>query len=349
MNLKDLSRALGLSQTTVSRALNGYPEVSEATRLKVVRAAEQYNYKPNVRAKALATGRSMSIAHILPSSSKKDISNPVFADFIAGAAAVFARNGYALTLSVVDEVDGSPGSRSLLNDASFDGVMMLAPSVDDHRIAHLNRLGLPFVVHGRSSNITEPYSWVDVDNRRAFQRGVDFLADFGHRRIALINGPDTLDFAFRRRQGYLDALSGRGIDADERLIFSDKMTESYGYAAARDSLTSADAPTAFLCSSIVIAFGVQRAVFDAGLRIGTDISIVTFDDELSYFANGTTEPIFTALRSSVHHAGIEAADMLLRQIANPGSPPDSRLLHADLLVGISTGPVKRSDTAAGIV
>jgi LacI family transcriptional regulator len=318
--------------------LNGYPEVSEATRLRVVKAAEKYNYKPNIRAKALATGRSMSIAHLLPASSKKDIANPIFADFIAGAGEVFARHGYALTLSIVDDGDGGLDSRTLFGQASFDGIIMLAPRVDDPRIGHLCRLGLPFVVHGRSSNATEPYNWVDVNNRRAFQRATEFLADFGHRRIALVNGPENLDFAFRRHQGYLDGLSARGIAADERLMCADTMTESFGYTAAARLLDGNDPPTAFLCASIVIAFGVQRAISDRGMRIGTDVSVVTFDDELSYFANGTAEPIFTALRSSVHDAGALAADMLLAQIANPEAPPANRLLHADLIVGISTGP-----------
>lgn len=85
MNLKQLASELGLSPTTVSRALNGYPEVSEATRLRVTEAARHYNYRPNTQAKRLATGRAMAIGHIIPLSTRHEIVNPVFADFIAGA------------------------------------------------------------------------------------------------------------------------------------------------------------------------------------------------------------------------------------------------------------------------
>ena len=83
MKLKELARILGLSQTTVSRALNGYPEVSEATRARVAEAARRHNYRPNVRARALATGRAMTIGHVLPVSTRHEMVNPVFADFIA--------------------------------------------------------------------------------------------------------------------------------------------------------------------------------------------------------------------------------------------------------------------------
>ena len=85
MNLKELARTLGLSQTTVSRALNGYPEVAEATRRRVLRAAREHNYLPNARAKGLATGRAMAVGHVIPVSSRHEIVNPIFADFIAGA------------------------------------------------------------------------------------------------------------------------------------------------------------------------------------------------------------------------------------------------------------------------
>ena len=85
MNLKQLAESLGVSQTTVSRALNGYPEVSEKTRARIVAAAKAHNYSPSTRAKSLATGRAMAIGHVIPISNNSEIVNPIFADFIAGA------------------------------------------------------------------------------------------------------------------------------------------------------------------------------------------------------------------------------------------------------------------------
>ena len=102
MNLKELSEKLGLSQTTVSRALNGYPEVSEATRLRIQAAARQFNYIPSARAKGLATGKALTIGHVIPVSSKHEMMNPIFGDFIAGAGETCAQNGYEIIISVLD-------------------------------------------------------------------------------------------------------------------------------------------------------------------------------------------------------------------------------------------------------
>ena len=93
MRLRELAQTLGLSPTTVSRALNGYPEVSEATRRRVEDAARRHNYRPSDRARSLATGRAMAIGHVISSHSRHEIINPVFAEFVAGAAEGYTREG----------------------------------------------------------------------------------------------------------------------------------------------------------------------------------------------------------------------------------------------------------------
>jgi LacI family transcriptional regulator len=338
MNLRALAAELGLSQTTVSRALNGYPEVAESTRRRVEEAARRLNYRPDTRAKGLATGRAMAIGHILPVSSRHEIVNPVFADFIAGAGETYARHGYDLLMSVVRDEDEARHYRDIAAKHSVDGLILHAPRAEDRRIALLSETGLPFVVHGRVSDETLPYAFLDIDNRRAFERATHFLIDLGHRRIALVNGLPDMDFAIRRRTGYLAALAARGLAADPALIRSDEMTESHGYTTARDLLARPDRPTAFLASSLIVAMGVRRAADEAGLSVPGDLSIVTHDDELAYLRNGTDVPIFTATRSSVREAGRLAGEMLMGMIAEPGSPLPQRILEADLVLGRSTGP-----------
>ncbi len=214
--------------------------------------------------------------------------------------------------------------------------------MQDGRIALLSGLGLPFVVHGRASDVTVEYSWVDMNNRGAFERATGFLIELGHRRIALVNGLEFLDFAHRRREGYLAAHESRGIKPDPDLMRAGEMTEQLGFESAVEMLARTKAPTAFLTSSMVTAIGVRRALQDSGLRMGRDVSVITHDDELAYLANGREVPIFTATRSSVRAAGRRAADMLLRQIADPGCGPLHDLREAELLVGSSTAPAPRS-------
>jgi len=348
MNLKELAAGLGLSPTTVSRALNGYPEVNETTRDRVLAAAKRHNYHPNTRAIRLATGRAMAVGHVIPIATRHEIVNPVFADFIAGAGEVYSRNDYDMILSVVPDEDEHQAYRSLRSKGNVDGVIVHAPRMDDPRIPLLREIGLPFVVHGRASHATEPYCWLDVNNRRAFQRATEFLLDLGHVRIGLVNGLEFMDFAERRRLGYTDALQARGIAPDAACMASSEMTEVSGFRAAQAMLALPDPPTAILASSMISGMGVRRAIESVGLVLGLDVSVIIHDDDLSYMKNGEDVPIFTATRSSVREAGRLAAEMLLSLIADPVGAPQHRLLEAELIIGQSTGPaLKRSQRMKG--
>ncbi len=242
-------------------------------------------------------------------------------------------------LSVVSDEDEEQTYRDLQARGTVDGVILHSMRLDDPRITLLNETGLPFVAHGRSTGASQPYPWVDVNNRRAFRRATDFLLDLGHRRIGLVNGLEYMDFAIRRRGGYVEGLEARGIAVDPQLMFSDEMSETRGFRAAQGMLTLPDAPTAFVVSSIISALGVRRAVEDRGMRIGRDVSIIIHDDDLSYMKNGDDVPIFTATRSSVREAGRRAAAMILDLIAGTATLPRESLLEAELIIGQSTGPV----------
>lgn len=345
MNLRELSEQLGLSQTTVSRALNGYPEVREATRLRVQAAAAAANYSPNTPARRLATGHAMAIGHVMPFDGHEAVLNPIFADFIAGAGEVYAREGYDLLLSVVPVGGVEAAYRQMAANASVDAVMVQAPTLDDPRVPLLRELGLPFLVHGRTAN-PEDYHWMDVANVRAFRRATDLLLDLGHRRIALLNGLETLDFALRRRRGFEEALDARGLKAHPDHMHSEVMTEQYGYRTASALLDREDAPTAFVVSSIISAIGARRAAGERGLRTGRDISIICHDDGLSYLdndgLNAPQGPAFTATRSSIRAAGRRCAEILLSLIETPDQPYVQELWEPDLTLGRSTGPAPRS-------
>ncbi|MFN4057716.1 MAG: LacI family DNA-binding transcriptional regulator [Roseinatronobacter sp.] len=341
VTLKQLAASLSLSPTTVSRALNGYPEVNAETRARVAEAAAKLNYQPNMRAKGLATGRTHAIGHVIALSNSHEIVNPVFADFISGAGEVYARAGYEMVLRVVADEDEPNAYRSLIARGAVDGVIVHAPKTDDPRIALLTELGVPFVVHGRISAGEVPYSWVDMNNHRAFRRAAEFLIDLGHKRVALINGLEWMDFAARRRNGYLQALSTAGIAPDATLMRSAEMTEPYGYRAGIEMMRLPDPPTAFIASSMLVAYGLRRALVDQGLRLGCDVSVVTHDDDLSYLPNGGEVALFTATRSPVREAGRRAAEMVLQLVDMPGAGPMTCLLEAALIVGDSTGPAPR--------
>ena len=283
-------------------------------------------------------GQSSIIGHVLPETFTSEIVNPVFGDFIAGATETCKARGFSVSLSIAAPAEEEAVYRRFKSEGSVAGVVLQGPSVDDRRIGLLNDVGLPFVVHGRASKITEPYSWVDVNNNRAFNRATGFLLDLGHERIGLINGQLGFDFATRRHLGYETALQQAGVTRRADLQASGDMTEANGYGAASQMLDGADPPTAFVVASMISAIGVRRAVHERGLELGREISLITYDDDLSYFSNRDSVPVFTAIRSSVRLAGQEVAGMLADQIADPDGPAKSILLEAELVVGRSTGP-----------
>lgn len=338
MNLKQLSNILNLSQTTVSRALNGYPEVSEKTRTLVLAAAKQHDYLPNVKAQALATGKSKMIGFVLPMSYQHEMLNPIFGDFLAGAAKTYKQQGYDTHFALTANDQQAKTYRDLHSKRSVDGVIVQSPKENDERVSILKKLGLPFVVHGRATGNND-YHYVDVHNTHAFINATNFLLDLGHRRIALINGNETLDFAIRRNHGYTQALKDRGVEPDARLMFSSEMTENFGYEAMNALLAMSQPPTAAVASSYTQAIGIRRALGEHGMSLGKDFSVVIHDDDLSYLRNGNAQPLFTATRSPIREAGRLCAEILMDVIENPKQASKQILLEAQLVVGSSTGPV----------
>ena len=146
MNLKDLAALLGLSQTTVSRALNGYPEVSERTRARVLAAAAAHGYVPDPRARSLATGRAMTVGFVIPIDSRHERVNPVFGDFVAGAGDLLSARGYDIILSLTTGQDEADAYRMIAARGRVDGLIIQAPLTGDWRGEILQELGLPYEV-----------------------------------------------------------------------------------------------------------------------------------------------------------------------------------------------------------
>lgn len=335
MNLKQLSEHLGLSQTTVSRALNGFPEVGELTRKRVVEAAERFQYRPNASARKLATGRAGAIG-IVFAPDRNLLLDPIFTDFLGGLAGRSAEEETDVLVS--SSLNDEAGTyRRLARVRSVDAVVLSTPSVDDARIGLLNRLKLPIVVHGRSHSPL-PFAYLDIDNEGAFRKATGLLADLGHRRIGLINGDLSYTFAMHRSRGWRDALIGRGIPAPADYDLSGPMTEEVGYRLARRMFDLDPAPTALLCSSIFNALGAMRAARDIGRVIGRDLSLIAHDDGLAAIRPETLTPPLTTTYSSIRSAGVRVAEIAMAIIAGADPASHHEVWPVDLVFRGSTVP-----------
>lgn len=338
-SLKDLSLHLGLSQTTVSRGLADYPEVSDSTKARIRQAAADLNYAPSNSAKKLAIGKSLTIGHIIALRDHMTL-NPFYADFIAGAGECYAQYGYDMLISMVDPAKELSTYRDLANSQKVDGFVISEPTPNDERISLLQSLDIPFIVHGRShahQQDTSHYHWLDVNNKKGFENATRYLLEQGHRDIALVNGLETMNFALRRRQGFEAAMAAFDAPIREEWLFSEDMVEHRGYQVAQTLLAQKHKPTAIICSSVLLALGIHRAMSVQGLKLGEDISVICWDDCLSAFSDRSDVPQFTAMRSSIFEAGSEIAALLLSQIQQRQTGFQSKLMEASLVIGQSTG------------
>ncbi|PZU81097.1 MAG: transcriptional regulator [Shinella sp.] len=338
MNLKQLSELLGLSQTTISRAINGYPEVNEKTRQRVLKAAQETGYRPNRAAQRLATGKTGSIGLVLPTA-PGHYSDVHFGEFQSGLAEEALRHDFHFVIMPSHPRDEEQAIRWLVASGSVDGYYLAYMRENDPRIAMAKSLAVPFIVHGRSHGLQLDYPYLDVDNEGAFRDATEHLLQLGHRRFALLNGPEDLDFALRRKLGAVAALREKGLDLAPSHMRHTVMTDEFGYRGMAELLELPERPTAVLCSSTVLALGAIRAIHMAGLKLGEDISLIAHDDVLPLLKPENFTVPLTTTRSSLRAAGIRIAQRLISTInrAQP-QPPEHELWKTDLVIRASTGP-----------
>ncbi|MBB3963540.1 substrate-binding domain-containing protein [Rhizobium metallidurans] len=338
MKLREFAKQLGLSPTTVSRALSGYPEVSEVTRARVAEEAVRLGYRPNVNAVRLKTGRAGAIGVVMGRAGEFH-----FAEFMAGMAErLVAEDTDILVIPMADpdHNDEMQLYRRLVESQRVDAIIVHSPRPNDERIALLHRLGMPFLVHGRS-DIDVPHAWLDIDNEGAVRRATSHLIDLGHTRIAMINGRPGATYALHRDKGYRDALQSRGVELDPQLIASGNFTDELGFRFARSLLEQANPPTAIVAGSMMTALGVYRAVRSLGLQVGREVSVIAHDDVFPYLTADNMAPSLSATRSSMRAAGTRCADLVLQLVSGRSPLEIHELWPVELILRESTAPVQR--------
>jgi LacI family transcriptional regulator len=337
MNLKELAIELGLSQTTVSRALNGYPEVKEQTRLRVNEAADRLGYRPNASARRLATGRAGAFGIVYRTSQGF---GPFTSEFLGGVGGRLAADEVDILVSTVETIDDELAVyRRAAASKKVDAFIVHSPTPRDTRIELLLELGLPFILHGRT-DVGGTVAWLDIDNEGLAERATSHLLDLGHRNIALINGLKGLTFSTHREAGYRAAMAARGVPVSPALVTNGIFTDEVGFRLAQAMLEWEPKPTAILAGSMMTALGVFRAIRSAGLTLGRDVSMIAHDDVFPYLNADNMVPSMSTTRSSMHAAGARIADLLLQMLAGKPAADIHELWPVDLVLRESSGPVR---------
>jgi len=333
----DIARKAGVGVGTASRALNNAPDVSPATRERVLAAAVELNYHPSAVARRLQGSRSDAIAFV-PEVGDRPAGDMQFKDFIAVLARSCARHNLDLLIRPLrDGDDFRAGFSELLRGRRVDGIILADTRDDDPRIAYLAAEGLPFVAFGRTRS-ANAYPFVDLDSQAGTFAAVAHLVERGHRRIAFLGMPLDFTFARHRFDGYRQALAAHGLTFDPAIVANDLATETETRAVARRMLEHEGRPTAVVAASDLLAIHAMRAVDDLGLRTGDDVAIVGFDD-LPLAAH--TRPSLTTVRQPFDLI-CDLLIVTLRGIldASPAVPRQS-LVQPELIVRDSSGPPLR--------
>lgn len=314
VTIKDLAAELGLSITTISRALNGYSDVGEKTRKRVAEVAQKMGYRPNRNAQRLVTQRTHNIAWIQPDNDRKFV-DPHFVEVMAGVLRGARSGGYDILLTSDTPEHEMAVYDRYVNDNSVDGFIVDLPREGDPRISYLLDVGRPFVVHGREAREAE-YGWVDVDNYGNFYNLTRLLIANGHNRIAFVNGDEHFNYAIHRRCGVFDALIDAGRSPADIKVFNS--LHPMGEAGFQLTTTALADPkvTAILYSSTLMAVEGHAAV----VRSGRDVAVATMDDELHYIDLSPFAGQFTTVRSSLRDAGAALSAELIRQCEQGGTP-----------------------------
>ncbi len=344
----DIAKKAGVSITTVSRALNGYRDVGEQTRQRVIAVARELNYYPSAAARSLQVRRTNTIA-FAPLVRQHAESEPFFKEFVG----VLALAAFQHDLSLLALMADSPAAtaevyREVAGTGRVDGIILADVKPEDDRIALLQAIGIPFVAFGRTTNYADlAYPFVDVDGAAGIRAIVDHLYERGHRRIAYLSSPLNTFYALDRYRGFSQSLTEHGLAVDSRLVIHElQQAEEVTAAVAHlRALPAPERPTAFVTDGDRLAVAVLAALEHHGIAVGPatgQVAVTGFDD-LAFAA--FLRPPLTTVRQPIAAACETLLHLLIAQIrsketaapvdAQPGIVrlgPDQILLEPELVI-----------------
>lgn len=322
--IKEVAAAAGVSVATVSRVLNGNPDVNAELRARVVAAVAQMGYRPNGAARSLRTRATLVLGIII-----SDITNPFFTAMVRGVEDAAQEAGYSVILANADEdLDKESRYVEVAVAEQMAGVVLSPASSTQTRLDMLTERKIPVVTVDRRLRGGRVDS-VTINNRQVAQQATTHLIEQGCDRIGFIAGPSATSTARERLAGYTAAIRAAGRIVDESLIASADFRIDGGYEATRELLRLPQAPDGLLVSNNLMTIGALDALDEAGLETPHDIAFVGFDEMAWAMGNRSR---LTAVQQPTYEIGRRAAELLLAHIR--GDRPRQRhvVLPAELIV-----------------
>ncbi len=327
-NLLDVARHAGVSPMTVSRVVNGSGPVSPALRARVEQAIVDTGYMPNTLARNLRARRTDTIALLLP-----DMTNPFFTTLAQGVETAAREAGISLLLANSDErEDEERRLVPMLLQRQVDGLLVVPAGTGEETIRACRERNVPLVVVDRRPQ-AEGADVVRADSEGGALELGRLLVGLGHRRMAVLSGPETVPTAVDRVSGFTRALVDEaGLQAPS-VLYGAFSIES-GRAMTLSAMALVPRPTALFAANNFIAIGVQHALAELGLVVPDDVAVVGFDDLPQAMV---TFPFLTVVAQPAVEMGQRAVAVLLERLANPDRPSQDVMLPTELVIRRSSG------------
>ncbi len=334
-DIRKVAQEAGVSIATVSRVLNNPQRVSAATRERVLEAAARLGYRPNPLGQRLRKGRAETVGVVIPAPQGR-FADSFFLELLAGLGE--GLSGAGLDLLVTTSPPGPQELASyqrLVEGKRVDGLVLARTRQRDERILYLLEHKVPFVVHGRSDLIHEPFPYLDIDGERGFRQAAQHLIALGHRAVAFIGAPHELNFAQHRLAGYRRALEEAGLPLRREWVLEGDLSEESGYRLTLALLDLPRPPTAILCANDLMALGALRALRERGLKAGQEVSVIGYDDipQAHY-----TDPPLSTLHQPFREMGRRLVEMLLARLAGTPAEELQEIWVPELILRGSDGP-----------
>jgi LacI family transcriptional regulator, galactose operon repressor len=328
--IRDVARHAGVSVATVSRVLNGRPDVSRETREAVLRVVREQGFSSNRNARALSAGRTGLVGMTLP------FVHEYFGRFLDGASeALYEQDMRIVLCPTLHEHQREATLLELLMQGTTDGALLLLTTESSDELKALRDQGYPFVVLDPRKPLDEGIPAVSATHWAGAKAATDHLLSLGHRRIGAITGPHGWVASVDRLDGYHAALAGAGVLPAPELVAKGNFTTESGYAGAAGLLDISEPPTAIFAFNDEMAVGAMKAARERGLRLPEDLSVVGFDD-LERAA--IVSPALTTVRQPLAEMGRMAVSLLIRLLDNQRLEALSVELATKLVVRESTAP-----------